>query len=288
MTESIDHGKLRVSHSLPISSYRKKANRANSQLTDETENEIQTVILPQIKLLQLDEEATPVADSSELCIQTDLKNEITQDENQTPARSPSIHVQTQLDDSNPTTSSTLLSTANRLRNDSFKQFTEKFRSFSIDIFRSIELAHDMAEIRNQKFSTATQTAAVQLYTTGKHKNEADLLNTGKYGDDLEVTSDENELTPNNSLKVPSINYELENIRASISSNENKYSNALQNPIATQTRPSQKYDSSFDKAFTNLNRNSLIEKRNRIQESNGFKGEDMVDIQVRTSANKGIF
>ncbi|CAF0712513.1 unnamed protein product [Brachionus calyciflorus] len=48
---------------------------------------------------------------------------------------------------------------NRSRSDSLRQLTDKFRSFSIDIVRSIENAHEMADLKHSNFSAATQTAA---------------------------------------------------------------------------------------------------------------------------------
>lgn len=47
----------------------------------------------------------------------------------------------------------------RNRADSIRHLTEKVRSFSNDIFRSIENAHEMIDLKHSNFSAATQTAA---------------------------------------------------------------------------------------------------------------------------------
>jgi hypothetical protein len=58
---------------------------------------------------------------------------------------------------------------NRARTNSIKYFTEKalhgVQRFSNDILRSIENAHELVDLKNSNFSTATQTAAAQLYST---------------------------------------------------------------------------------------------------------------------------
>lgn len=200
-----------------------------------------------------------------------------------------------LNTSNPN-NSTLLSTNFRLRNDSFKQFTERFRSFSSDLFRSIELAHDMADLRNKKFSTATQTAATQLYSTNKNKPDH-VRNV----EEMIETTDEND---NSFYQKNSSGDEFEKA-VSMSSNE-KYSLS---PFASQNRASQKSDSPFDKAITNLNRNSIKARmysdriissslnkidENEQQENNQTKDEkinneqkDEPDYRVRHSSNKEI-
>ncbi len=279
MSESDDHCKLKISYSLPVANYRKKKQRC----IQEEKNRKISKILPQINLVQPDDE--------EIAISNEV-NETPLAELQTNTQLPSRHGKT-LEDNNPSIS---LFPTNRLRNDSFKQFTERFRSFSMDIFRSIELAHDMAEVRNQKFTTATQTAAVQLYTMVNNKNETEFLNTEKQNDDLNVIIDENEKASNNSLKVPS-NHDFEDkTLSSLSSSDNKTS--IKSPIVSKNKSNQKFDSSYDKTMTNLNlnRNSLIEKRNKnekmtqslnkIKESE-FQGKDVVDIKVRISNNKGF-
>ena len=52
------------------------------------------------------------------------------------------------------------SAANR---NSLRQFTQRFRSFSNDLLRSIESAHDMVDLGNSNFATATQLAAAQHF-----------------------------------------------------------------------------------------------------------------------------
>jgi hypothetical protein len=53
------------------------------------------------------------------------------------------------------------------RTNSIKQFTEKalhgVQRFSTDILRSIENAHELVDLKNSNFSSATQSAAAQLY-----------------------------------------------------------------------------------------------------------------------------
>lgn len=46
---------------------------------------------------------------------------------------------------------------------SLKQFTQRFRSFSNDLLRSIESAHDMVDLSNSNFATATHLAAAQHF-----------------------------------------------------------------------------------------------------------------------------
>ena len=58
-----------------------------------------------------------------------------------------------------------------------KNFSKRIRSFSIDLLRSIELAHDMVDLRNSNFVNATQTAAAQQYSS--HNEHLDL----EYGAD---------------------------------------------------------------------------------------------------------
>jgi hypothetical protein len=129
-----------------------------------------------------------------------------------------------------------------------------------------------------------------------NKNETEFLNTEKQNDDLNVIIDENEKASNNSLKVPS-NHDFEDkTLSSLSSSDNKTS--IKSPIVSKNKSNQKFDSSYDKTMTNLNlnRNSLIEKRNKnekmtqslnkIKESE-FQGKDVVDIKVRISNNKGF-
>ena len=53
----------------------------------------------------------------------------------------------------------------RIRNDSIRQFTDRLRTFSIDFLRTIELAQDMADLKNSNFAAATQSAAVQHLNT---------------------------------------------------------------------------------------------------------------------------
>lgn len=55
----------------------------------------------------------------------------------------------------------------RSRNESIKEFTKRFRSFSIDLMRSIEQAHDMVDLKNSKFANATQSVATQQYNAYK-------------------------------------------------------------------------------------------------------------------------
>lgn len=49
------------------------------------------------------------------------------------------------------------------RNSSIKQLTQRFRTFSTDLLRSIESAHDMVDLGNSNFATATQLAAAQHF-----------------------------------------------------------------------------------------------------------------------------
>lgn len=55
-----------------------------------------------------------------------------------------------------------LPNSNRNSN-SLKQFTQRFRSFSNDLLRSIESAHDMVDLSNSNFATATHLAAAQHF-----------------------------------------------------------------------------------------------------------------------------
>jgi hypothetical protein len=63
---------------------------------------------------------------------------------------------------------TLASRGGRTRANSIKVFTEKaihgVQRFSTDILRSIENAHELVDLKNSNFSSATQSAAAQLYT----------------------------------------------------------------------------------------------------------------------------
>lgn len=181
----------------------------------------------------------------------------------------------------------------RSRNDSFKQFTARFRTFSNDFIRSIELAHDMADIRNSKFSAATQTAAVQLYKSNK-TDDATKCNE----QELNIILDESSKTSNGSIYQKSNIDETER-RISMSSSE-KFP-------GVQNRLSPKIDSSFDKALTNLNKNSFKTKlyserlldssldkidENDVQHDNieAIKlpnNKDERDYKVRISANKEI-
>ena len=76
----------------------------------------------------------------------------------------------------------------RTRNESIKQFTKRFRSFSIDLMRSIELAHDMVDLRNSNFVSATQSAAAQQYNS-ERSAERNAEYDPEYG--AEVSDDNN-------------------------------------------------------------------------------------------------
>ena len=70
----------------------------------------------------------------------------------------------------PTTSEaqqTVSSARTRNRTDSLRVFTDKFRSISNDLLRSIESAHEMLDLNRSHFSAATQSAAAQQY----HQND---------------------------------------------------------------------------------------------------------------------
>lgn len=185
-----------------------------------------------------------------------------------------------LNASNPNTS--VLPMPFKIRHDSFKQFTDRFRSFSIDLFRSIEMAHDVAEQRNKKFSTATQTAAAQMYSTNTLKE-----NDSKPPDDL-VEIEENELTPNHTQNKLSVCEENDK-SASLSSND-RFASLGPNSHS-------KGDSPFEKAINNLNRNSFKPKlySDRILEAEKCPQEnevthsqtDQVDYRIRSSTNKEI-
>lgn len=56
------------------------------------------------------------------------------------------------------------------RNESIKTFKKRFRSFSIDLMRQIELAHDMVDLRNSNFVLATHSAAAQQYNGNANEN----------------------------------------------------------------------------------------------------------------------
>lgn len=71
------------------------------------------------------------------------------------------------------TAATLSGPARRSRNESFKQFTERVRTFSNDLLRSIEMAHDIADLRNSNFSAATQSAAAQQYYSNLESSQDD-------------------------------------------------------------------------------------------------------------------
>lgn len=60
-------------------------------------------------------------------------------------------------------SSRTASTSNSRNSNSLRQFTQRFRSFSNDLLRSIESAHDMVDLGNSNFATATQLAAAQHF-----------------------------------------------------------------------------------------------------------------------------
>lgn len=60
-------------------------------------------------------------------------------------------------------SSRTASTSNNRNSNSLRQFTQRFRSFSNDLLRSIESAHDMVDLGNSNFATATQLAAAQHF-----------------------------------------------------------------------------------------------------------------------------
>lgn len=62
-----------------------------------------------------------------------------------------------------------VSTTHRQRNrtDSLRVFTDKFRSISNDLLRSIESAHEMIDLNRSHFSAATQSAAAQQYQSSE-------------------------------------------------------------------------------------------------------------------------
>lgn len=61
------------------------------------------------------------------------------------------------------------------RNSSIKQFKRRFRSFSNDLLRSIESAHDLVDLGNSNFATATQLAAAQHYQTAPTSTQEEIL-----------------------------------------------------------------------------------------------------------------
>ena len=62
-----------------------------------------------------------------------------------------------------------VSTTHRQRNrtDSLRVITDKFRSISNDLLRSIESAHEMIDLNRSHFSAATQSAAAQQYQSSE-------------------------------------------------------------------------------------------------------------------------
>ena len=79
----------------------------------------------------------------------------------------------------------------RNRNESIKLFKKRFRSFSIDLMRQIELAHDMVDLRNSNFVLATHSAAAQQYNGNTTENkELDA----EYGADETSDDEPNYLT----------------------------------------------------------------------------------------------
>lgn len=67
----------------------------------------------------------------------------------------------------------------RNRNDSIRHITDKFVSISNDIFRSIENAHELIDLKHSNFSAATQTAAAHAALS--HNNPTyDYVNQNHY------------------------------------------------------------------------------------------------------------
>ena len=86
--------------------------------------------------------------------------------------------------------------ANSLTN--MRRFTDRFRSISHDILRTIELAHDIADLHNSKFATATiqqaaQQAVQSLTIPENDNNEED--------DDVEALSNEKVTSYNDTSNV---------------------------------------------------------------------------------------
>lgn len=80
-------------------------------------------------------------------------------------------------DSEPNSKQTLKTSTNpvyrrgRNRADSIRQFTDKVRSFSIDLLRSIENAQEMIDLKNSNFSAATQSAAAHAAQHHQHQSQ---------------------------------------------------------------------------------------------------------------------
>jgi hypothetical protein len=86
----------------------------------------------------------------------------------------------------PTTTTTMVppltATGSRQRNrtDSLRVITDKFRSISNDLLRSIESAHEMIDLNRSHFSAATQSAAAQQYQSSEN-NMTPSLNANAAG-----------------------------------------------------------------------------------------------------------
>ena len=76
-----------------------------------------------------------------------------------------------------------------------KNFSKRIRSFSIDLLRSIELAHDMVDLRNSNFVNATQTAAAQQYSS--HNEQLDL----EYGADSSACDENHKMINSKKVKI---------------------------------------------------------------------------------------
>ena len=80
----------------------------------------------------------------------------------------------------PTTATSSTSTRPRNRTDSLKLFTDKFRSISNDLLRSIESAHEMIDLNRSHFSAATQLAAVQQYQSNENHLTPSSINNKSF------------------------------------------------------------------------------------------------------------
>jgi len=66
----------------------------------------------------------------------------------------------------------------RNRTDSLRVITDKFRSISNDLLRSIESAHEMIDLNRSHFSAATQSAAAQQYQSSENYLTPNLTSNG--------------------------------------------------------------------------------------------------------------
>jgi hypothetical protein len=186
----------------------------------------------------------------------------------------------------------------RVRNESIKNFTQRFRSFSIDLMRSIELAHDMVDLRNSNFATATQSVAAQQYNCNEHSydpeygaNDESHLNVSAFHhrsrkDNRQITEGLDELnidklasqplSNEKQMVIPVLHVENESIKNVDGSNE-----------AISHTPSVK--SLIVKSILNLSNIKQDERKTQINAKNvsKLKNADQVDMTVKKSGSKLI-